>query len=46
MWLNLTSNEMNQLTFTDYERYFIDRLSVINGVAKVRIRERKIGKSL
>ena len=38
MWLNLTSNEMNQLDLTDYaERYLIDRLSVISGVAKVRI---------
>ena len=38
MWLNLTSNEMNQLDLTDYaERYLVDRLSVISGVAKVRI---------
>ena len=38
MWLNLTSNEINQLDLTDYaERYLVDRLSVISGVAKVRI---------
>ncbi len=38
MWLNLTSNEMSQLDLTDYaERYLVDRLSVISGVAKVRI---------
>ena len=38
MWLNLTSNDINQLELTDYaERFLIDRLSVIPGVAKVRI---------
>ena len=38
MWLNLTSNDINQLELTDYaERYLVDRLSVIPGVAKVRI---------
>ena len=38
MWLNLTSNEINQLDLTDYaERYLVDRLSVISGVAKVRV---------
>lgn len=38
MWLNLTSDDINQLELTDYaERYLIDRLSVIPGVAKVRI---------
>ena len=38
MWLNLTSDDINQLQLTDYaERYLIDRLSVIPGVAKVRI---------
>ena len=38
MWLNLTSDDINQLELTDYaERYLIDRLSVLPGVAKVRI---------
>ena len=38
MWLNLTSDDINQLELTDYaERYLIDRLWVIPGVAKVRI---------
>ncbi len=38
MWLNLTSNDINQLELTDYaERFLIDRLSVIPGVAKIRI---------
>ena len=38
MWLNLTSNQLNQLDLTDYaERYLVDRLSVISGVAKIRI---------
>ena len=38
MWLNLTSDDINQLELTDYsERYLVDRLSVIPGVAKVRI---------
>ncbi len=38
MWLNLTSNDINQLELTDYaERYLVDRLSVIPGVAKVRL---------
>ena len=38
MWLNLTSNDINQLEITDYaERFLVDRLSVIPGVAKVRI---------
>ena len=38
MWLNLTSDDINQLQLTDYaERYLVDRLSVIPGVAKVRI---------
>ena len=42
MWLNLTSDDINQLELTDYaERYLIDRLSVIPGVAKVRISEGK-----
>ncbi len=38
MWLNLTSNDISQLELTDYaERFLVDRLSVIAGVAKVRI---------
>ena len=38
MWLNLTSDDISQLELTDYaERYLVDRLSVIPGVAKVRI---------
>ena len=38
MWLNLTSNDINQLELTDYaERFLVDRLSVIPGVARVRI---------
>ena len=38
MWLNLTSDDINQLQLTDYaERYIVDRLSVLPGVAKVRI---------
>ena len=38
MWLNLTSEDISQLELTDYaERYLVDRLSVIPGVAKVRI---------
>ena len=32
MWLNLTSDDINQLELTDYaERYLVDRLSVIPG---------------
>ena len=38
MWLNLTSDDINQLELTDYaERFIVDRLSVIPGVAKVRV---------
>ena len=38
MWLNLTSDDITQLELTDYaERYLVDRLSVIPGVARVRI---------
>ena len=49
MWLNLTSDDINQLELTDYaERYLVDRLSVIPGVAKVRISggKKKITKNL
>ena len=42
MWLNLTSDDITQLELTDYaERYLVDRLSVIPGVARVRISEGK-----
>ncbi len=38
MWLNLTSNHMDRMALTDYaERYIIDKLSLIKGVARVRI---------
>lgn len=38
MWLNLTSDTMNALELTDYaERYLVDRFSVLNGVARVRV---------
>lgn len=38
MWLNLDSVHMNAMELTDYaERHLVDRLSVVNGVARVRI---------
>ncbi len=38
MWLNLDSRKMTALELTDYaERYLVDQLSVINGVARVII---------
>jgi multidrug efflux pump len=38
MWLNLASSNMNALQLTDYaDRYIADRLSVLKGVARVRI---------
>jgi multidrug efflux pump len=38
MWLNLSSRNMNQLELTDYaDRFLVDRLSVVEGVARVRI---------
>lgn len=38
MWLNLVSDNMTVPELTDYaERYLVDRLSVIDGVARVRI---------
>ncbi len=38
MWLNLTSNRLGVPELTDYaERYLVDRFSVLNGVARVRI---------
>ena len=38
MWLNLTSDRRSGLELTDYaERNLVDRLSVVRGVARVRI---------
>ncbi|QYJ87732.1 efflux RND transporter permease subunit [Shewanella mesophila] len=38
MWLNLVSDQMNTLQLTDYaRRYLVDRFSVIDGVANIRI---------
>ena len=38
MWLNLSSPVLNRLELTDYaERYLVDRLSVLPGVARVRV---------
>ncbi len=38
IWLNLSSDKLNQLQLTDYaNRYLVDRLAVVNGVARVRI---------
>ncbi|TKB58584.1 efflux RND transporter permease subunit [Ferrimonas aestuarii] len=38
MWLNLQSSRMDTLALTDYaRRYLVDRLSVIDGVANVRV---------
>ena len=38
MWLNLTSTNMNQMDLTEYaEKFLVDRLSIVSGVAKVRI---------
>ena len=38
MWLNLTSTRMNTLELADYaQRYLVDRLSVISGVARIRV---------
>ena len=38
MWLTLTSDSMNQLDLTDYaERVLVDQLSVVDGVARVRV---------
>jgi len=38
MWLNLSSDRLTVPALTDYaERYLIDRFSVLNGVARVRI---------
>ncbi len=38
MWLNFTSDQLDVPGLTDYaERYLVDRFSVIDGVARVRI---------
>lgn len=38
MWFNLASKRWNSLQLTDYaDRYLVDRLSVVDGVARVRI---------
>lgn len=38
VWFNLSSSRMNISELTDYaERYLVDRFSVLNGVAQVRI---------
>ncbi|WNO10767.1 efflux RND transporter permease subunit [Teredinibacter sp. KSP-S5-2] len=38
MWLNLTSDRMTVPQLTDYaERYLVDRFSIVDGVARVRV---------
>lgn len=38
MWLNVVSDRMNTLELTDYaQRYLVDRFSVIDGVANIRV---------
>ena len=38
MWLNLSSPQLDSLALTDYaERYIVDRLSSLDGVAQLRI---------
>lgn len=38
MWLNLASDKMDGLELTDYaDRYLVDRLATVDGVARVRI---------
>ncbi|MEJ2322766.1 MAG: efflux RND transporter permease subunit, partial [Gammaproteobacteria bacterium] len=38
MWLNLVSDRMSVPELTDYaDRYLVDRFSVLNGVARVRV---------
>ncbi|MBV7317023.1 efflux RND transporter permease subunit [Shewanella sp. NIFS-20-20] len=38
MWLNLVSDSMDTLQLTDYaRRYLVDRLSVVDGVARLRL---------
>ena len=38
LWLNMSSDELDSLALSDYaERYVVDRLSSIDGVAQVRV---------
>lgn len=38
LWFNLTSDRMNTVELTDFaERYLVDRFSVLNGVARIRV---------
>jgi multidrug efflux pump len=38
MWLNLVSDQMTTLQLTDYaSRYIVDKLSVVDGVARIRV---------
>ncbi|PMG31713.1 multidrug transporter AcrB [Shewanella sp. 10N.286.52.C2] len=38
MWLNLVSDQMDTLQLTDYaRRYLVDRFSVVDGVANIRL---------
>ncbi len=38
MWITMTSERMSGLELTDYgERFLVDRLSIVSGVARVRI---------
>ncbi len=38
MWFNLASDNMNRLELTDFaERYIVDRMSVVEGVARVQV---------
>lgn len=38
VWYNLRSTNLNTMELTDYaERYLVDRLSIVDGVARVRI---------
>ena len=38
MWLGLTSEKLNPVELTDYtERFLVDQLSVVDGVARVRV---------
>ena len=42
MWLNLASDNFNQMQLTEYaERFLVDRLSVVQGVARVRVAGKK-----
>ncbi len=38
LWLNMSSDKLDALALTDYaERYIVDRLSALDGVAQVRV---------